>query len=70
MEKLKYRTLANEMKKKHVTKKDLARILGITRDSVRSKMYGTTEWKGTEMITLMGFFNLDFYILFQELYED
>lgn len=65
MSKVIYSNLIAEMARKKITQKKLGEMLGLTNVAIHQRLYGTTEWKLSEICYLMNYFKLDFDYLFE-----
>jgi len=61
-----YPFLINEMKKNGETQKELAKTLGLTRESVNFRFSGKREWTISEIEKICKHYNKDFYELFRK----
>jgi hypothetical protein len=66
MKNVKYPELAGEMARCGVSRKELAKHLGITYGSLCRRMVGTTEWSISEIDKICERFNKNYYELFKK----
>lgn len=63
---IKYLKLFNEMREHSESQSDLAKLLGVTLQTVGKKLTGTTEWTIGEIETLCNHYKRDYYELFRK----
>ena len=64
--KILYFTLQLEMLRKGETQTDLAKLIGITQETVSNKLTGKTQWNIGEIDTLCKHYNKNYYELFDK----
>lgn len=61
-----YSNLVAEMARRKITQKELAKILGVNDVGVHNRLYGTIEFKKSEIDKIIYLFNLHYEYLFEE----
>lgn len=64
MDKVKYQNIVAELARNGISKKQASEELGITRQSFRLKLVGSSEWTIGEIVILMKLLKKDFDYLF------
>lgn len=66
MKQIKYPVLVGEMAKRGDTQRELAKLLGINKNSISKRFSGKVQWSKNEIDKICEFYGKDYYELFKE----